>query len=517
MAVALAGLALGIAAEWYSYAGSPAETLGDFAVGVVLVGCGCVAWRSRSASSVGQITAGAGFAWFAGNFASWGLYLHRGPLAQVILTYPSGRAGSRRSRCAVAAAYLYAAAYPIAENSWATIAFASLLLAFALGRYLDSRGALHRATAAALGAALAFSLILVIAAVTELTGRGNGNGLLWAYEATVAVIGAGLTADLVRGRWSEAALVGLVVDLGDPHETGTLRDKLAQALGDPSLRLGYWLPESGRYVDDAGRPMVASDPGGDRAVTPIGAEGEPIAVLVHASATLGDPELLRSVAAAARIALANAQLQAELQSRVADVVASRRRIVETADRERERLAERLREGPERRLEHVARLLAGVDRPLDRQLEAARTELGEFARGVRPRALTEHGLLAALADLARRSPVPTRVAAPSNRLPGELEAAVYFICAEALANVAKHARAATAEISVEFDRSTLRASVIDDGAGGANPSGSGLRGLADRVEALGGRLAVESPPGNGTRVEATIPLSPTPAATDGPRR
>jgi signal transduction histidine kinase len=213
-----------------------------------------------------------------------------------------------------------------------------------------------------------------------------------------------------------------------------------------------------------------------------------------------------SVAAAARIAVANARLQADSRARAAELEASRRRIVEAADTQRRRLERQLRDGPEQRLARVAELVAGVDPDLERALVTARAELQEFSRGIHPAVLTERGLEAALSELAARSPVPVEVSASAKRLPPAVEAAAYFVCSEALANVAKHAGASRATVEVGERAGLLRVEIADDGGGGAEIGrGSGLRGLADRVEALGGRLSVQSPPGEGTRVSAELPL------------
>jgi signal transduction histidine kinase len=187
------------------------------------------------------------------------------------------------------------------------------------------------------------------------------------------------------------------------------------------------------------------------------------------------------------------------------VHASRRRIVEAANAQRSRIEEEIREGPEHRLVRVGSLVAGRDDELERQIDAARTALGEFARGVHPRALTEHGLRTALDELAARSPVPVNVVAPADRLPHDVETTVYFFCSEALTNVAKHAHATSAELRVQTSGELIRASVADDGVGGADVTGSGLRGLTDRVEAVGGRMELYSPLGAGTRLRVTIPL------------
>ena len=323
----------------------------------------------------------------------------------------------------------------------------------------------------------------------------------------------------------------LVVDLGDPPRAG-IRGRLAEALGDPSLELAYWLPESGGYVDESGRPIHDSGAEPGRAVTVLEQQGERVGALVHDPAAFDDPELLRSVSAAARIALANVRLQADVRRHLDDVEASRRRLLETSDAQSRRLELRLRQGVGRQLSDLGEVLerARADpgpsgtvavRALltdaQRELEEAQHDLERLASGVRPPVLAELGVGAALSALAERSGVAVRLAVPPERHSEAVETTIYFICAEALANVQKHARARSVEIEVRVEGGSIVVIVADDGVGGADPSsGSGLEGLRDRIEASGGRLAIESPPAHGTRIIAAIPLdaqdvSRTPAA------
>jgi signal transduction histidine kinase len=137
---------------------------------------------------------------------------------------------------------------------------------------------------------------------------------------------------------------------------------------------------------------------------------------------------------------------------------------------------------------------------------ALAELRALARGIHPAILTEEGLAAALAGLARRTPVPVEVSVCSQRLPAAVEATAYFVAAEALANIVKHARASHASVEVARNNGRLAVAVTDDGAGGADAAGAGLRGLRDRVEALDGRMQIDSPPGGGTSVRAEIPCA-----------
>jgi hypothetical protein len=516
-----AGLILGIAAEWGAWTDNPGLAALDLAVGFLLIGLGLVAWQRRGLSAVGPLMAASGFAWFLGNLATWALYLHRGPLVQLVVSYPSGRPRSRLQWAVVAAGYTCAVVSPLASNDEATILLALAVCATALRRYLVASGPERRARAAALGAAAMVALALTLGAAARLAGVDADRAMLWGYEVVTGLVAAWLFAELLWGRWARAAVTGLVVDLGELGDAGSLRDRLARALGDPSLIVGYWLPGGGRYVDEAGRPVELPIAGAGRAVTPIEQDGEPVAALVHDASVLGDPRLVADVAAAALLAMANVRLQAQVRSRVAEVAASRRRIVQAADAQRRGLERRLRRGAEQRLGHVAELISDSGPPLAEiavALEAARAELREFARGVHPAALVEGGLVAALAELAERSPVPIEVTAPSGRLPGTVEAAAYFVCSEALANIAKYAQASRASVRLETGEGVLVVEVADDGVGGADPAGgSGLRGLVDRVEALGGRLGLDSPPGRGTRLTVELPLAEATGRVSTPRR
>ena len=500
-----AGLAFGVAAEWV---GRPQLIALDSAAGFALLFLGLVAWSRRPASRAGAIMSAAGFAWFLGTLWAPAVFWHRGPLAQLLISYPSGRLPTRLQKAGTVAAYGYAAAAVVAGSDYATIIFALGLVALSAYRYVAVTGPERRARLASLAAAVAFGLVLMAGAIAHLAGAGTGSVALLAYDLTVCLIAIGLAADLVWGRWAQGAVTGLVVDLGEPAAGGVLRDRLARALGDPTLVVGYWLPGQRRYVDEAGRPIALPATGAGRAVTPVEENGRQVAVLVHDEAILDDPALLAAVGSAARLAVANARLQAEVSARVEEVDASRRRIVEASDEQRSRLERELREGAERRLAHVAELLSGDGEPLAdvrAGLDTARAELREFARGIHPATLTERGLQEAVRELAGRSPVTVEVVVPATRFPPAVEAAVYFVCAESLTNVVKHAEASQVHIGVTQENGRLRVVIADDGIGGADPSrSSGLRGLADRVEALSGSLAVESRPGGGTRVVAELP-------------
>jgi signal transduction histidine kinase len=256
-------------------------------------------------------------------------------------------------------------------------------------------------------------------------------------------------------------------------------------------------------------------------VTFLERDGTPLAAVLHDPALLDNPGLLHAVNAATRLAVDNDRLQAELRSQLAETRASRVRIVAAADEARRRLERDLHDGVQQRLVTLAmdvRLVeAGLADPSLRAAVAAigdemgnaLKELRDFARGVHPAVLTEEGLASALTSLAERSPIPARVLElPTERLPVTVEAAAYFVVSEALANVAKHAKATSVTIAARRTQSQLRIEVTDDGIGGAAAnSGTGIRGLSDRMAALDGVLEIASVPGGGTTVRACIPLVP----------
>ena len=492
--------------------------VGDAAAGLALLVCGAVAWKRRPRAGAGPLMLVSGVAWFAGDLWSVLLYAHRGPLVHLLLTYPSGRVSSRVTLGVIAAAYADGLIPDVARSEWCTLALMGAVTLVAIARHRAVGGVERRARAAALaGAALLSATLGGTAVMRLLDGHANG-AALWALYGTVIAIACGLTADLLWGRWGRAALTGLVVDLGDRHEPQALRAALARTVGDPDLELAYLIDDRGDWVDEAGRPVQLPANADGRRVTLIDEGGTPVAALVHDPAALSDPALVSSVAAAASLAIANVRLQADIAAHVQDVAAASRRLVEAGDEERRRLGEQLGEGPEARLAEVGRRLerlatsAGAHagdtlRRLSDEVAASRVQLQEFAQGIRPRALTDGGLRPALTELAEHSTVPVEVDVSDGRFAPTHELVAYFVCSEALANVAKYAGASQARVTAFVSEHELRVLVADDGVGGAGARpGSGLQGLADRVEALGGRLRVESPLGAGTRVEAVLPMT-----------
>jgi signal transduction histidine kinase len=513
VSLAIAGAALGIAAEVASNSGLE-RSAADLATGWSLLAAGLWGIHQRPAQWRWLLLVAAGLTWFAGNFAvTAGLvYLHRGPLVHAVVA-----ATRRRSSLAVAAVAVgYADAVLTARaNGWLTIAVIVALGAVAV---------YHRPDRRVVGAIVALAVALAFAASTTLLDvtAQYARAALYAYEAAVFATALLLVAAAARELRVRGSVTDLVVELGPARRSQSVRHGLARVLGDPGLTIGYWLPDRGRYVELDGSPFALPQPGAGRATTAVEHDGRRIAALVHDESLLDDPQLVAAVRDAAGLMLANDRLQAEAAARLVELRASRERIVAARDEQRRRVARRLHDGVERRLAQVAVAVQGtrVGAPaeqlelldlFDAELDQARAELRELARGIHPRALTEHGLATALAALGRHAPVSVVVTAPEGRLPAGVEAAAYFVCTEALTNAAKHARASSVRCDVARNGSALHVTVADDGVGGADARlGSGLRGLSDRVEALGGRLRITSPPGEGTTIAATLPLDGSPA-------
>jgi signal transduction histidine kinase len=362
------------------------------------------------------------------------------------------------------------------------------------------------------------ALLLFAALLTnDLVTGSRSQTVLWLAICSLVTVPAAFLIGLLRSRLARGGLADLFRDLKATRGVD-LQEALAKTLGDPSLVVAYRLPGSLGYADAGGRPVLVPPVAADRSTAKVDSDGVELAALVYDSSLDDDPELIDAVRAAAGMALENERLQAEAQTRLVEVQASRERIVAASDAERRRLERNLHDGAQQRLVALSlqlRLLEGRvgDDPsaqelissASTQLAQSLEELRELARGIHP-AVLNHGLEAALDSLAARSTVPTTVTYEGNGpLPEPVELAAYFVASEALANVAKYAQATSARVRFSHAGRSAVIEIADDGVGGADASGgSGLRGLADRVEALDGHLRVVSPPGAGTVVVAELP-------------
>jgi signal transduction histidine kinase len=488
----------------------------DPLVGVILLALGGLAWRSGRGRRVSLLMVLAGGCWFAGLLAGPALYLHRGPLVQLHLSYPSGRLRRPLAKLATTAAFLASVLEALSPRPRLTLAASALVAAAALDTFLRTSGPARRAAAPALAAALGFAGVLAVSGLNQILGWEVDGPVALGYDAVVCLAVTLLLVDLLNGRWVDATVTELVIQLGARPEITGLRRQLRRALGDPNLDVGLWIPGQGGYVDETGAPFDPTEGSTGRVITRIGGPEAPLAVLVHDPLVLEDPGLLDSVAAATRLAVANARMQADVEARTVELNANRRRIVEAADTQRRQLVEALGRGAEHRLSQVNRLLAQIDPdpqddlgPMFAQLReetrSAGEELRQFAAGIRPPQLAAGGLAAALPTLASRVALPVDLTVTVGRLPAAVEAAAYFACSETLANVAKHSHASNVRLGAALDGPDLVVAVLDDGIGGADPSGSGLRGITDRIEALGGTVSIADRIPSGTSVVLRIPI------------
>jgi signal transduction histidine kinase len=334
--------------------------------------------------------------------------------------------------------------------------------------------------------------------------------------ALLGVAPIAFLAGLLQARLARTAVAELVVELR--RGPADLRTPFARALRDPSLQLLYWLPPFGTWADQDGHAVALPD---DPArVTLIDDDaGAPMAALAHDPALRDEPALLDAVTAAAAIALRTGRLQAQLRANVEELRGSRARVLEAGQRERRRLERDLHDGAQQRLVALSLNLGVLQHRLGGDAEAkallaeARSEIAvslaelrDVAQGLHPAVVSNHGLAVAVESLAARAPVPVRLIVDLDGRVGEqVEVAAYYVVCESLANIGKHARATSASVTVAHRDGQIVVEVLDDGIGGADTErGTGLRGLADRVEALGGRLRVWTPHGGGTRVRAELP-------------
>jgi signal transduction histidine kinase len=490
----------------------------DPAIGILLGGCGGLLIARRRRSLVGPLMLLSCACWFAGSLWSLAVFLHRGPLVHLHISYPTGRIRRPLAIATVVCAYAVSTVEAVARNPWVTLGTAVLVACAAADIYARTSGTARKAGRPALAAACTFASALSLSAANQLLVWERDRLVLLVYDVAICTVAILLAADLLWGRWTEATVADFVTQLGARPDAGTLSLAVQRALGDPTVVIGFWLPDQRRYVDDRGAPFEPPPNNRpDRSAIKVDDAGQPAALLVHDAATSYDQQLITDVTTALRIALGNARLQAQVRANVVELARARRRLVEAADAQRRQLEADLASGPQRGLSETARwfeqALATSDPDLRSRLRTAqaevvraKVELQELAIGIRPPVLESGGLVAALPHLiAHARPTEIHLNVAATRLPPAVEGAVYFVCAEALVNIAKHARASTASVDVTVEQGVVVARIVDFGRGGADPRGSGLRGLRDRVEALDGTFTVNDHTGGGTAIDARIPL------------
>jgi signal transduction histidine kinase len=566
LAVLCAGWVLG--GEWISIQHHvPENHFIDALGGLAYIACGIVVLDRRPGNRIGPLMIVYGVIGYFGNWGnanlpvmpllgvSIGQWAGAPVLAQIALSYPDGRLRTMFDRAVVSLVYAGAAGVCVvillvfapreagcAGCAWEPAPFASPAVFAAATSVYQRAGAglallflvavrlrFRRATPAERRDLAPLWIAVCLIALCYLLGafaspdalHDSFSYLLWELQTVMQTsVPAVFAWGLLSARLARSAVGDLVQELDRPLPQEGLRASLSRALRDPSLELLYAREGHEGWLTARGHPRSLPEPehgSQRRAVTLVKRHDKSLAALIHDPAL--DPGLVRAAAAAAGMAIDNARLHAEVLAQLEEARASRQRIVEAGDRERRRVERNLHDGAQQRLAVLALSLAmlrdrdgadpGQATSLDQalaELKRAIEELRELARGIHPAILTEEGLPAAVESLADRSLVPVRVIARfEGRLPEPVEAVAYFVVSESLANAAKYARAA--EVHVELSRCTrsLQVVIVDDGVGGADPGrGSGLRGLEDRVCAVGGTFRVDSPAGRGTRVQAEIP-------------
>jgi signal transduction histidine kinase len=533
------------------------------AVGMSFILVGLLAWSRRPTNRVGALMTLTGFTYFLTDlgwidtpatfiFADEWRGLSFAMLFWLLLAFPSGRLDSRLDRIYIVCFFAWVGLvrpfpsaaffdptvegpFDVPENpllvradadlnttvdrwlSLIDLIFIALMLVL-LVRHWRRAGRYGRR---ALVPVLAVSGVMVVTLlVGYLLGYKSQQSLTWGVQLMLAALPLGFLVGLMRSRLARAGVADLVLELRQTQAPAQVRDALSRALDDPTLEVGYWLAATERYVDADGA-VVDTAKSAERTATFVSSEGEPVAVLVHDASLADEPDLVAAVAATAQLALENQRLHAEVRAQLDEVRASRARIVAAGDAERRRLERDLHDGAQQRLLALGLALqlarselgdqaSATDELLveaEAELQEALVELRELARGIHPAILTDGGLAPALQTLAERAPVPVSVSAVQGRLPPAVETAAYFVVSEALANVAKHAQATRASVGVGVHGDRAVVVVEDDGVGGAEPGvGSGLGGLRDRVQAIGGSLSIDSETGAGTTIRAELPCA-----------
>jgi signal transduction histidine kinase len=491
----------------------PRRWVPDLVVGATLAGVGIFALRISPGTGV--LLLASGIAWWVGNFIPALAYLHRGLTFHAVTTYPGWRTEWKGSTAVLAVAYLGACLPAIASTELGTAAFGLAVAGVAAVRLSGVVGQTRKRRLFAVYASIALLIGSTGTVVLRIVvgGLQTAGPALLVYQASLVaaavLLGIGLRIP------STDSIADLVVELGEARSS-TLRDELARLLGDPLLGIGFGHGDSG-FVDAQGAPFEIPATGSGRVATTIERETGERVVIVHDEALSADGVLLNAVATVARLLTANAQLNAAARDRLADLAASRRRLLDAEEEERRRLSRRLRDHAEERLTAVDRGLSAIvdDQATEptvatsvkstlEQLRLASQDLDSIVQGLDPWD-KDSDLRTALTTLAVRSPIPIDVEVSAEPMERAVASTIYYVCSEAVANALKHADAHHITIAVRRGSAGLTVLVTDDGAGGADPAaGTGLRGLMDRVAALGGDLKVESRCGVGTTLVGLLP-------------
>lgn len=568
LAIALAGVALGLVVEdigmgWLQPAWIP---IADIGIGWLMIGCGLMGAWARPGQPAGGRLVLAGFLWFVGTamgsespmqrtigFAFGGYYDL--VLAWLALSFPGRSPVGRPGRAVLGVMAVLFLGQTVARLILSApdaigVTLADPEQALTVVLWLD---VIRAASVVAAGVLMAIRLarspsaelrfvapVLAAGAIAAVAGgysasyalqtlgliqepSGDVVALAWAFNLARAAVPLAILAGVLRVRAARAAIVGAVTDLGDAPTIAALRDSLATALGDPTIEIFTWDPAGKTYLDGSGAAIGPDDVGALDATPSLavvrvdGGDSDPLALIVADRSLTDDPALMDAGVALTRLVIRHEAQSNRIRHQLDEVRASRVRIVEAADVERRRIERDLHDGLQQRMVALAMQLRAAETDPAARAEALRLgsaevlglldDVRELARGIHPAVLSEAGLGAAIRAAADRSPVPADVdLSLSGRGSPAAQATAYYVVSESLANVAKHAsRASGVWVRASDGDGTLHVEVEDDGPGGADATGHGLAGLADRVTALDGRFLVEGLLAGGTRITAELPI------------
>ncbi len=483
----------------------------DAASGLALAACGITLNRHLRNGRPGLLFLAASVAWFAGTVipavapaGAFGtamvLTLHRGPLVHGIVAVLSRRGRSWSVVAAVSLAWITAIVGPLARLDAVSITLGASLVVAGLSFLRDARR--EPLTGVALVGACVYGAAIAIPAALRLGGIESDRAAIAVYMVVVATLSLAL-ALAARGA-RESAVMALAIDLGDRPDGSTLRRALARAVGDPQLAIGIWLEDEHRYVDELGRALVNVSPDSG---TLLVADGRRVGVLLHAPSTSYAAGIVDGAASVAALALENVRLEADAKRGVEELGAARRRIVEQTHEQRRLIGERIARGADRHLEAAESLLRRIgealpDPALLDQLVEARASILSLATGLDASLPPEDRLRVAAERRSMRSPLPVVLRFEPIDLPDEWQHALLLVFAEAVTNAVKHSQGARISSDLLAIPGGVRMTITDDGIGGADANGFGLRGLGDRIEALGGSVEVVSG-ARGTTITATL--------------
>jgi signal transduction histidine kinase len=511
IAVGLAAVALAAVLAARADAARPQATIWFTTLDVV-TGLMFVAGALASTGSVKQrwLMAMVGAAWLVGSIALALSLLHQAVLLVALTAFPSG--SLRRWPVSVSAVV----AFTIALGIWPQIGIAAVfaVLAAVVGIH-RSRDPVTRIFPTVTLSAVSIALTLAWVATRSRSAEISSQLMLVAYLGLQLVIAAAfplVTRALARRR---RRLADEALGAPQPGGLAGLAHVLQETLAEPDLAVHAWRPALGSYVDLNGNQVNA--PAAGRRWLEVTERGDRLGAVEYRESELTDPPTQAAVAAAVRLVTRNEQLQNQQQRELAELEASRVRLLQAADRARQRIAVELRGDVERPLTAALATVGDlrtdtVDPEVTAALEvahaemsAAQSDISAIVSGVPFVELGDGALRLALDRLAEQCSVPVHLDSSGDvAADREVETTLFYVCSEALTNVVKHAEASAVTVTLERRPSALDLAVVDDGVGGADPSGAGLRGLSDRLASVGGWLQVRSTPGAGTRIEAWVP-------------